>query len=670
MSAFRVYCYICGVSFCISRLRTKDEPREHTFQGVCTSQLENLSYIEDDVDFTRCDVDTGCLKAFRGNLERGRSSYWDPRSKTDCFMQELYDDAGFHDDSEDFVPSVSENNEDSIEFEIHEEFEGHPLAESDIEDTEMESENASDDEYNRMAHELHKARQIVLARCDEDALRKCRMDVDDDTGFEKMLLAYRRAESIMKHPENEIITPLKYPDLIVPPHPPADGEETSGIRYGDARSRSDYHQIMERQRYHVWEHIAGRGCRNADGYNGNHITFEEMKSCCTAQVLLSWNPKSNENWQQESDDHAWEADGDCFLSGIMDGGLLRDNNGISFGSRHGVKADNPYYSSHAEASGMPFHPTCLEVYKRVCLHRARRFDADDLRAWWWDQATAKQFDWNPRHEAVIRGQDENWDYVPDPDWNHIAGDEWLAANPCFIPGLQSIVAQVQLMLPSNTHHGNTKEQANMFERFPAEVRLQVLRHLDTIDIAITCCAIPPLYHVAQSLIRSRILYEKPYLWELWCTKPYSRWTGTTAFENISARRMWKYENDRISEVMNILDEEGADEAKEAYKLSCESTQNERKRKALHVLYDKPALHLNENETDFVKLAIELDRGCREDLLKGLRNRERIWKDCNWILDEIETMGNEGKLPLYSEFSSANRELALGKPPKRNSLSRE
>jgi hypothetical protein len=50
------------------------------------------------------------------------------------------------------------------------------------------------------------------------------------------------------------------------------------------------------------EHIAGPNCENTQGYNGNNISAEEMRTCTTIQCLAErqwqWPPE----WKPEPDD--------------------------------------------------------------------------------------------------------------------------------------------------------------------------------------------------------------------------------------------------------------------------------------------------------------------------------------------------------------------------------
>ena len=64
------------------------------------------------------------------------------------------------------------------------------------------------------------------------------------------------------------------------------------------------------------EHIAGTGCNSTIGYNGCHISVEEMYGCSTSQCLSA--KRSLSKWTPEADDQDFELHGDYFLSGLND----------------------------------------------------------------------------------------------------------------------------------------------------------------------------------------------------------------------------------------------------------------------------------------------------------------------------------------------------------------
>lgn len=143
------------------------------------------------------------------------------------------------------------------------------------------------------------------------------------------------------------------------------------------------------------EHIAGKSCRSTRGYNGNNISVLAMKGCRSVQCLV----KKEAGWLPEDDDQTFERDTDYFLTGLGDGspdeGPLEDIEP----ARHGVSElliynivsevirDEPTHMvlMHQlvvdDDWGLPFHPTCFEIFKRVSIRHLGRVDVEGL--WFW-----------------------------------------------------------------------------------------------------------------------------------------------------------------------------------------------------------------------------------------------------------------------------------------------
>ncbi|KAF5530583.1 hypothetical protein FPHYL_14055 [Fusarium phyllophilum] len=83
-----------------------------------------------------------------------------------------------------------------------------------------------------------------------------------------------------------------------------------------------------------------------------------------------------------------------------------------------------------------------------------------------------------KHAAVKRARQMHW--------MHHAGDEFLAGNPCFIPGLQDILDSVQNARSSDDICSDAAAALNstdVFSKFPQEIKLEILLQLDSWDIA-------------------------------------------------------------------------------------------------------------------------------------------------------------------------------------------
>ena len=397
---------------------------------------------------------------------------------------------------------------------------------------------------------------------------------------------------------------------------------------------------LEQQSYGEYEHIAGKDCRSNSGYNGHRISAEEMKGCTTVQFLV---PKTA-SWRPEEDDEDFERCGDFHLSGLTDHLRRRDARlGSVFPPRHGCRAPEAenclWWPGQAGAAAMPFHPYCLEVYKRASLRRWGAVDMKALMAWFRLDGNPLHFmEEFPRHEAVHRGRQKQW--------RHIAGDEWLAANPCFVPDLEPILSSVQTRCSAglgmqSVEHAEPRV-ADCFVPMPAELRMGILSHLSGRDVASTCLASGAFRRLPQSFFRKLLLRDMPWLWEAWCPLPLSCWATTTRSELEIRHESWDRQQRDIEEwQIPVLEEEGGrNGGNEAAIVALRARLAAIEEEKAEFHRSKGACLLPMDETDWLRLYVEMARRC--DSLKGIRNRARIWADCEHILARIEIHRAEGR----------------------------
>lgn len=397
-----------------------------------------------------------------------------------------------------------------------------------------------------------------------------------------------------------------------------------------------------------YEHIAGSlDCQlNFDcpesGYNGHAISADEMRGCNTLQCLARKRP----GWKTAPDDQEFEKNGDFFLGGLSDYAPSRDLTWPTFFPvRHGCDTpptDNHFwFSETANEVAMPFHPTCLEVFKRVSLLRNGSIDYDGLIDWWILEGDYDAFHAFPRDPAVDTSQ---W-------FQHSPGDEFLAANPCFIPGLPAIMASSDRSSDPVFNHNTgafpgkfpTTFSGDPFSKLPQELKLMVLSYLGLIDIANIRLASRCFRQLSQGFFRSLILRDMPWLWEAWSSMEYSIWANTKASE---LKKRDKQHVERITEIehaLKVLAEEAHDSGDESINQNAVSAlqrlADDERSKSIPL--PTPAPLLDADKTDWYLLLTKMARtGTR---LLGLRNRRRIWKDCEEILDRIDRYRDEGSI---------------------------
>jgi hypothetical protein len=92
---------------------------------------------------------------------------------------------------------------------------------------------------------------------------------------------------------------------------------------------------MNREAYYnarCYEHIAGPGCRNSQGYLGRNISLDEMRNCHTVQCILA----KKEGWEPQPDDLDFEAESQYHLTGVAES-MPSSGYGLKFAPvRHGV----------------------------------------------------------------------------------------------------------------------------------------------------------------------------------------------------------------------------------------------------------------------------------------------------------------------------------------------
>ncbi|KAF4501927.1 hypothetical protein FAGAP_1902 [Fusarium agapanthi] len=350
-----------------------------------------------------------------------------------------------------------------------------------------------------------------------------------------------------------------------------------------------------------WEHIAGPECDYNGTYNGNHISAQAMKHCQTSQCLV---PKGDD-WQAERDDQDFEHSCTFFLSGLSDYMPSRDLDWPSVSPpRHGmsdVSADNIIWDPEdVDESCMPFHPTCFEIFKRASLHRYGTVDVECLMKWWRLEPTYEDFHGFPRHPAVKKAQ-EQW-------WSHERGDEFLVANPCFVPGLEDLLQSTRMEHTlgngpslSGTTMSTKTAPSDPFSKLPTEMIREILIHLSFKDLANLRLTSRVFLHLPNTVLYEVTVRETPWLYEAWSSLPISFWATTTQ-----------------AEIEQMMEHRGS-----------------------IIAAPQPVKVLGKGETDWLHLQVEVSKNWKT--LLGLQNRRRIWDDCEEILNRVDEYRKQGKI---------------------------
>lgn len=690
-------CQICGVSFNVGRIRTRDEPRSHGWHRF--RHEGNYLFVDGgrNSHIGECGRDAGCMLAFRDDVagefeteQRDRDGIIiEAKGGNERLFDHLEDENdGTDENDEDFVPdpvimrklrtddeaivrsdasslpgptastqsaSVSTESVPSVSTTTHhaEYDDGDVFGIDRMNNMEYDTptETCSQNDYEDWHSHIG-----MTSDSDDDAVaRYC--EFLNDLRHEDRPRAIRD--------EEEVALPL-YRPLV------SREEDTASIEGSDASfecdEEKDSHEWKARRLDHrisgklshyshplskglsprcrdsIWEHIAGPGCVNTNGYNGTRISQEEMQFANTLQCLV---PKVDEifdhergptvtDWQSEWDDEPWERMSQWFLSGISDHMPSRDcDDPEVVPPRHGWErpnAENIRWIPRADDSvryAMPFHPSCFEIYKRAAIQRHGRFDVNLLGRWW--KLKNPDFHHFPRSEAVKNGY-RQW-------WRHNLGDEYLAADPLWPSGLKEAILSAGL--------GETRSNKQISSRWvylPLEVIVGVLDHLDLVSIANSSLAIPETRSMAKKLMQRRLRLQYPHLWELGSTQPYYKWTGLTANELKTRQRELDQKESEFQLVYKILEEDNHDYARDHLKRHWDQG-NEARRDVIFspAITEKSPLTVPTDEIGIAKFVLALHEAQEVGNLKGLRNRDRIWKDCETILNQIEELEDQGEI---------------------------
>ncbi|KAI9046062.1 F-box protein [Aspergillus affinis] len=374
------------------------------------------------------------------------------------------------------------------------------------------------------------------------------------------------------------------------------------------------------------EHIAGPNCAEPNAYSGHAISMEEMQGCRTAQFLIH-KGASGAQWQPDGLDEDWERSDEWFLSGLCDGMASRDDcfqevyplrGGISRPRSENVNFDPEYTQGNEYA--LPFHPWCFDIFCRQSKLHFRCVNVSGLMKWRNAEFSWEDFREFPRTGDVVGAQEQFWRHEP--------GNEYLAANPLYVPRLLPLLNSAvtteghppgafDLSCRPSCHRD---ESADPLAVLPLDIRLLVLDYLGSRDIANLRLASRAYEQLPVGLWYRLIREEMPWLWEAWDEterghRP-SLWTSVTAN---GARLL----NQRRQHYTRVLREEGhVDNLDDAldYLLPWPESAT-------------PSHKLPRGQTNWYQLYTEVKRNWPQ--LKGLRNRQRIWEDVDEIIYRIK-----------------------------------
>jgi hypothetical protein len=376
------------------------------------------------------------------------------------------------------------------------------------------------------------------------------------------------------------------------------------------------------------EHVAGVDCLHGHGFNGNAISADEMRLCNTAQYIVEKDSRMHHlpEWTPASDDEDFERESRYFLSGLADKPAGLEGDCTTHPERHGLHGDDmsPNEYDGFYNGDLIFHPHCLETYKRVS---ALRLDSAELTRipefadWWTSDGMVNP---PPAHKSVGCGQ---W-------YEHDPGSEFVVANPLQIPALTAIFEAAR-----RPHDFDAKERSpfgvkgtvgmnnssDIFGKLPGELHDMFLTSLGSKDIANLRLASRTFRHLPITLWRELITKELPWIWEACSDRPYPYMSCITRPELEAHDQAMK---DRTQATQRLGDEEKM----EQMEMIARDDATFRESRAVH--------QLSRSGTDWYYLYCRLSREWKD--IKGLQNRERIWKTIEYIVRRIAHPDEDSK----------------------------
>lgn len=649
------------MSFNIGRIRTPTEPRSAAWSrfgpvpsGFHVVDNPESAYMlsESCVDGVRnswtgeCPRDAGCMFTFRKIKNEGAGVVISRRGRRKLVSKNDIAEEG---DEEDQDWEDCEEDDDDELLEYASDLEDDASGETD----DVEMEDAEHFERSYADREEYRRFCIRALMIKSDTQLQFNQNNPVHPAWYRGNLIVEKIDEI----EDEML-PLFYPGRD---HETEYG--TDGSMSEDSTSSHTEHYLggklgyYPKQQYDV-EHIAGPGCLNRTGYSGHEITVEEMRGCQVSQCLM----RKLTNFEPLQDDEDFERTGNFCLSGLSDHMPSRDSNSpLVKPPRHSCErphAENTIWDeAETEEYAMPFHPWCFEVFKRTSILEHGTIDVGGLTSWWTKQATA---------DRVFEARNNNdVNQCNAQEWDHWRGTEYLAANPLYVPKLRDILRQAVSTDPGfsprnsafTVSQGTTPDASNdLFARLPAELQFEILDYLRSRDIASLRLASRAFRYLPISYFQKLLNRDFPWLWEAHPTSvkpnqlPYSFWATVTADEAERKLQETQKAIDSLNDYVRIVSAEMPElkqvleEALPAEVQAVLDAQQLEVEKA----EDRRPFFLPPGQTDYHLLYVLIKRHWGE--LRGLQNRERIWKECKGIGIMIKRMRKKGKIgPLVRPF---------------------
>jgi F-box domain len=292
---------------------------------------------------------------------------------------------------------------------------------------------------------------------------------------------------------------------------------------------------------------------------------------------------------------------------------------------------------------MPFHPTCFDIFTRLSKQHFGKIDVHGLMTW-------RNLHFSDIGDKVPFSHDPNVARANKQYWAHHEGSEYLSANPLYIPGLIPILnaagaadasfhPQHSAFAPLPSQIANRKlntRKEDPFLDLPQEIREDIVDRLCSNDIAALRLASRAFHQLPICLWYHLLKTEMPWLWEVYSDHIPSPWTALEVTDlKSSLKDKEEFERERLrrrnviwQEMPEILEVWDRDRDEGYVGVDVFSDAEEMARRI--------GRKCKREGTNWYLLYREVKKAG----LKGLRNRERIWRDFGVILEEIGRLSKE------------------------------
>ncbi|PLB44874.1 hypothetical protein P170DRAFT_429607 [Aspergillus steynii IBT 23096] len=419
------------------------------------------------------------------------------------------------------------------------------------------------------------------------------------------------------------------------------------------------------------EHLPGPFCFAENAYNGGQIQLREMNGCRTAQFLIPSDPTMPPKKDGLEED--WEYTSGYFRSGLCNGLCMDTMSQVQvYPPRGGVKyinasevipegpmnAHDPHGSTRFSLFGrspkrqnmsLPFHPWCFEIFSRCSKLHLGRVAVDGLKEYCKVKGGFTVY-------CNLENKDNPWSHPP--RWKHIRGQEYMAANPLDIPGLESLLSWTlaersensvseESKDPNPPKESVDKDKAAMIKDTPNSLptsakgntcatlsqvmMLGTLDLLDMKDIKSLRLVSRGLQHLPDTIWCRMLREDMPWLFEAWNAWGFpghipSRWAFTAPTEMRGVMDYLRiYKPLEYPDILIGLRREK--------KIDDQFIESKRFGFWLSMTIKDYNLPKELEKTNWYAVYTGIKRDWRS--LKGLQNRKRIWGHVNRMVEDMK-----------------------------------